>query len=139
MITRNDQGLFVLQSYIDAKPEELAIVVNGCGSANAKFDFVPDTIWGVKIAPACSIHDWAYDQGKTWSDKTEADFCFLINMLILVTRKKRTFRLMAYYRAMTYWAAVHEKGDKAFWKNKTRPSEQRKESRPPKIKRNFKI
>lgn len=25
--------------------------VNGCGAGNAKFDFVPDTMWGLRVTP----------------------------------------------------------------------------------------
>ena len=52
------------ESYKNATPEQKAEHTNGCGAANAKFDFVPDTIYGLDISPACKAHDWEYYEGS---------------------------------------------------------------------------
>jgi len=129
MIQRDQNGLFVLQSYLDATDAKRDEICNGCGAANAKFDFVPDTIYGLNINAACNPHDWAYYKGDTWSDKFIADLCFLNNILILVTRKAGWLRWPRYKRALKYWIAVHEKGDAAFWDGKIIPSDERTERR----------
>jgi len=48
-------------------------VTNGCGSADSKFDFVPDNLLGLAILAACQVHDWMYHVGKTFDDKELAD------------------------------------------------------------------
>jgi hypothetical protein len=125
VIVRSEDGLFVLQSYIDASEMERDAICNGCGSADAKFDFVPDTLWGVSINSACCVHDWAYEMGETWADKTLADFCFLINMLIIIVRASRWLQYARSSRALKYWFAVHRKGADAFWGDKHRPEDRK--------------
>ncbi len=124
-IIRNDAGLFVHTTYETATPQQRDRICNGCGSATAKFDFVPDTIYGVNINDACNPHDWAYSKGRSWQDKFLADLCFLNNMLIIITRKGGWLRILRYMRALKYWIAVHEKGDDAFWAGKEIPDETR--------------
>ena len=128
-ITRNKYGLFVPTSYDRATIAQRKEVCNGCGSAQAKFDFVPDNIWGMSITPACDAHDWGYYVGKTWRDKFIHDICFLNNMLVLTIRHGGRLRWLRYMRAIKYWIAVHEKGDTAYWASKIRPMDKRDERR----------
>ena len=128
-IVRNADGLFVHTTYEKATPNERDRVCNGCGSADAKFDFVPDTIYGLNINAACNPHDWAYSKGKTWQDKFIADICFLANLLVIITRHGGWLRWLRYKRALKYWMAVHEKGASAFFMGKTIPKDTRKERR----------
>jgi len=107
--------LFEPDSYKQASEAEIFAVVNGCGSAKAKFDFVPDTIWGLRITEACFIHDWCYYIGKTEEDKEFADLMFLGNMLKLIQTGKRVLRPLRRRRALKYYEAVTILGDKAFY------------------------
>lgn len=100
--------------------ETLTKVCNGCGAANAKFDFVPDTIYGLRISPACNIHDWMYHNGRTLEDKMEADRVMLNNILRLIKRDKKWFRpkFLMRRRALKYYYAVKYFGGPAFWSGK---------------------
>ena len=110
------------QSFVDFGAVELTSLCNGCGSSQAKFDFVPDSIYGLKIYPACHIHDFQYAVGKTIEDKREADRRFLNNMLRLIeadTNKIRKFiKFLMRRRALKYYEAVNAFGGTAFWGNK---------------------
>lgn len=111
-------------SYVTATCDEKRRVCNGCGSAQAKFDFVPDSIYGLKITPACNIHDWMYHKGKTLADKEEADRVFLNNMLRLIEgstsffgkrkfiKRRRRVRAKVYYECVRWW------GGPAYWEGK---------------------
>lgn len=108
-------------SFKSATFEELNAVCNGCGAANAKFDFVPDRIWGTYIGYACHIHDWDYDKGVTLEDKFDADKRFLRNLITIISwgkwyKPKPLQRL----RAKMYYLAVKKKGYKAYWVGKKR-------------------
>lgn len=111
-------GLYAPQSYLDAPPDLLARVCNGCGSARAKFDFVPDTVYGLRITEACHIHDWMYHCGRTAIDKLEADVVFLGNVLRIIERASgivsRLLRPLRRLRALHYYQAVAELGGPAF-------------------------
>ena len=93
---------------------------NGCGAEKARFDFVPDTIYGVDIKPACRLHDYAYKVGKTIEDKQHADREFLNNMLRLIEANKNWYypTMLARRRALKYYEAVVAFGGVAFWEGK---------------------
>ena len=114
-------GLFAPQDFLDASYEEIRAVCNGCGAADAKFDFVPDTIYLLKIKPCCDIHDWMYHKGKTLQDRWEADATFFQNLVRLITSNTRFrwLRVLRIYRAAGYFVAVREMGEPAFWSGKT--------------------
>jgi len=108
-------------SFLKAELDLLLKVTNGCGAAGAKFDFVPDKIWGLLIIFACIIHDWDYYRGKNKKHKRAADIRFLINMILITLDHggswwKKTLRVE---RACHYFLAVTLKGDKAFFAGKT--------------------
>jgi len=107
------------QSFVDAGIDTLLDSVNGCGRAGAKFDFVPDSLWGLNIIFACIIHDWDYKIGKTKRDKRLADIRFLVNMvLIILDNSGWFFKVLRVERAVKYFLAVDLKGGKAFWRGK---------------------
>ncbi len=93
-------GLFCPQSLLDAPKEVRRAVCNGCGSARAKFDFVPDHVYGLRIGPACDIHDWMYHLGKTLADKQEADRVFLNNILRLIERRRGRIGIRSWRRRL---------------------------------------
>ncbi|MEX2524481.1 MAG: hypothetical protein WD750_05955 [Gammaproteobacteria bacterium] len=115
-------GLACPQSFLDAPDELRRQVCNGCGSAQAKFDFIPDTVWFLPIRKACDIHDWMYAQGRDIEDKRQADRVFLNNMLRLVERERgivgRLLKPLRRRRALKYYEAVNAFGGPAFWSGK---------------------
>lgn len=112
------KDMLVPRSYAEATEEERSRVCNGCGTAGWKGDLVPDSIWGLNITAACNAHDWDYEYGKTATDKEIADMRFLRNMIRLINKKGGVLAPIRRYRAMTYYNAVAEVGDDAFWKDK---------------------
>tara|TARA_R110000868_G_scaffold207972_10_gene457147 strand:- start:962 stop:1372 length:411 start_codon:yes stop_codon:yes gene_type:complete len=121
---RGDNQLNLLShpSYDKATKEERDLVCNGCGAAGAKFDFVPDTIWGLRISEACYRHDWRYSLGTTLEEKSHADWEFLQNLLTIIESAPGIFnkimRIPRRNRAMVYYGAVRDMGDKAFFASK---------------------
>lgn len=93
---------------------------NGCGAEVARFDFVPDTIYGVSIFETCRRHDWAYKVGKTNEDKEKADREFLNNMLRVVESVDSWWypTMLARRRCLKYYEAVIAFGGTAFWDGK---------------------
>jgi hypothetical protein len=116
------EGLACPQSFLDAPDELRRTVVNGCGSAQAKFDFIPDTLYCMPIRPACDIHDWMYWAGRSAEDKDEADRTFLNNLLRLVEARRglvgRLLKPFRRRRALKYYEAVVAFGGPAFWAGK---------------------
>lgn len=109
-------------SFLAAPLSELERVCNGCGAENAKFDFVPDKIYGTYVGHACHIHDWGYEFGHTVEDKDEEDRRMRNNLLRIVDRecKKKWYKpkfLMRRRVAKYYWA-VQMFGGPAFWAGK---------------------
>ena len=101
--------------------EELNEACNGCGAANAKFDFVPDRIWGTYIGYACHIHDWDYDKGITEEDKMQADKRFLRNLVEIINWGPwYKPKLLQRFRAYLYYLAVNKKGHSAYWEGKVK-------------------
>lgn len=109
-------------AYLALSEVDRFVICNGCGSANAKFDFVPDTIWGLSIRDACYVHDYDYYSGKTESDKKKADLRFLLNMLTIIAQQSTTYMVIPRaYRAITYYFMVRRLGGPAFWAGKQKP------------------
>ena len=115
--------LYAPDSYWKATQEERDMIVNGCGSAQAKFDFVPDTIYGLNINEACNIHDWMYHFAKpNIKAKEEADRVFLNNMIRLIEAKTKWkwLKCLRRKRARKYYLAVKYFGGPAFWAGKNK-------------------
>lgn len=115
-------GLYAPQSFLEAPAGLVRKVCNGCGSALSKFDFVPDTVWGLRISEACRIHDWMYFCGRGDAQKLEADVVFLGNLLRIIERAEgvvnRILRWPRRIRALTYYQAVVELGGTAYMAGK---------------------
>lgn len=111
--------LFAPDSFKSASTVERDKICNGCGAANSKFDFVPDSIYGLKICSACDIHDWMYHFGETIEDKEQADRVFLNNLLRLIEAQtgtlNRLLKPLRRRRALKYYEAVVAFGGPAFW------------------------
>lgn len=87
-----------------------------CGAENARFDFVPDTIYGLSIKEACCRHDHRYTIGGNKEDKESADREFLSNMLYLIDHNEKWYypTFLARRRAMDYFEAVVRAGNSSF-------------------------
>lgn len=113
--------LYAPASFLIPKVAELLKVINGCGAANSKFDFVPDTIYGLYIGAACKIHDWMYHEGRSIEDKEEADRVFFNNLLRIILRSKKKWyrpKILMRRRAKSYYKLVKSFGGPAFWSGK---------------------
>lgn len=97
---------------------DLALVCNGCGAANAKFDFVPDNIWGLYIGYACIIHDFDYQMGTTEADRRFADARFKRNLQALIRMHGGPLMPARFARSFTYYYSVRLGGESAFWTGK---------------------
>ena len=114
-------ALYAPASFKAASYNELKRVCNGCGAANAKFDFIPDRIYGTHIGSACNIHDWMYEVGSTIEDKDEADRVMLNNLYRLIERDKHKWykpTFLQRQRALKYYFFVKHLGGSAFWSGK---------------------
>lgn len=109
-------------NYLASETKDLINVVNGCGSALAKYDFIPDTIYGAYIGWVCFIHDFEYYDGQNIEDKEAADRRMLNNLLRLINNVKgwrKYIKPLMRRRALKYYEAVNRFGGPAFWDNKT--------------------
>jgi len=114
-------SLYAPAEYVALSPEERAKIVNGCGAAGARFDYVPDTIYFLSIVEACNIHDFMYHIGETLEDKKLADRVFLNNMFRLIEARGGWLRFPRRRRALKYYNAVKYFGASAFWEGKNKP------------------
>lgn len=111
-------------SFKTAHINHLRDVCNGCGAANAKIDFVPDTIYGLDVSAACNVHDWRYEEGDDEEDRQSADREFKNNLLRLIdaackkSRFRRCIKRLMYIRAQGYYTVVKNFGGPAFWNGK---------------------
>lgn len=113
-------GLSCAESYLKASPELRDAICNGCGPAAAKFDFVPDSMYGLSISEVCDIHDWDYHEGKTIEDKQLADRRMHNNLLRRINFEPSNFliRWLRQRRAKLYYLAVKWRGGPAYWEGK---------------------
>lgn len=115
--------IYAPDGFKESTPENLLAICNGCGSAQAKFDFVPDRIYGTYIGHACQIHDYMYYVGEPNEEaRREADRTFKNNMMRLIERdcKDKWYKpkgLMR-LRAKLYYRMVRDYGGSAFWDGK---------------------
>jgi len=96
-------------------------IANGCGTAGWKGKLVPDKIYGLRITPACQVHDVDYHFGKGIVAKDQADRTFLNNMIRIIEAKKRSWRWVTFLRlkrARKYYLSVKYFGGPAFWAGK---------------------
>lgn len=114
--------LYAPLSYWTATQNELKESCNGCGAKDGIK--VPNTMYGLCIKKACEIHDWMYKIGKTLADKLFADAIFRLNLSIIIDAGSNFFTaLLRHGRASTYYTAVIEWGESAFWVDKKRNDE----------------
>ena len=114
--------LIASNSFKRASLSTLLTICNGCGAADAKFDFVPDRIYGTYIGYACHIHDFEYSIGTTAKDKRVADKQFRKNLLKLIKLEKKPYKPKFFMkiRANLYYTMVKWRGGSAYWKGKNK-------------------
>ena len=97
-----------------------------CGPGRGVLEWlVPETIYGVSVSAACSIHDFMYALGHTAADKDESDRVFLNNMIRLIEAHGGWWPVqrLRLRRAVIYYEAVSHFGGPAFWNDKNKPTE----------------
>jgi len=97
-----------------------------CGPGRGILEsLIPETMYGLNISAACSIHDYMYIHGATEEDRVIADEVFL-NNLIRIIEANTTNKLLLCLRlrrAKTYYNAVRLFGGPSFWNDKNSPKE----------------
>jgi hypothetical protein len=106
-------------TYWTASRARKAAICNGCGAKHGiSRYFIPNSLWGLSVRPACDIHDWMYFQGISPADREYADLTFLRNLLSLVEQGHgplaKALRLPRRLRALSYYGAVRDFGAAAF-------------------------
>lgn len=98
---------------------------NGCGTKGLCGIAVPDTFYGLRVTPACDIHDYMYRIGETIDEKNTADRVFYNNLLriIDVGTRSKWLKALRRRRARTYYLAVTELGGPAYWSGKNKREE----------------
>lgn len=111
------EGILTAPPAFMATPnEKLGKCCNGCGAADALFDFVPDTIWGLFIGWVCHIHDFEYRVGETLKHKAAADLRMLLNGIRLFHHHGSGWLLFPRMIRMTfYYVGVKLFGKSAFY------------------------
>lgn len=107
--------------FLNTELSVLATICNGCGAANAKVDFVPDTCYGLYVGYACFIHDFDYNVGTTEADRRFADERFRNNLLKLIAPTgpgSAAMWAIRRVRVNTTYQAVRIGGESPFWSGK---------------------
>ena len=102
--------------YYTLSDKEKKDICNGCGARDGIK--VPDSILWLSISEACNIHDYMYQIGKTGEDKKHSDKTFFLNMITLIEDGWKILQHRRILAAYTYYVAVRDFGDSAFWKDK---------------------
>jgi hypothetical protein len=93
-----------------------------CGAGQGLGDIiVPERIFGLKISPACYIHDVSWEiADASWTEFHQTNSIFLNNILEIIRYKSSSWILehIRNYRAITYYNAVNTIGTKLFWATK---------------------
>lgn len=118
--------LFAPAEYWELTPRQRRQLCNGCGTRGFVGWVVPDTLWGLRVTPACDIHDFMYATGGPCvADKEAADRVFLNNLLRLIDAGSRfvILKKLRSIRAYVYYFAVSFGGGPAYWAGKNAPGE----------------
>lgn len=125
MKEKTNAKLFAPTDYWKLTSAQRDEICNGCGAKGILGLFIPNVILGVKITPACCIHDYMYQRGETFEDKQKADRIFFNNMIRLIEAKKSSAWLqrLRIWFAERYYRAVVRFGGTAFWDGKNNHEE----------------
>lgn len=93
-----------------------------CGAGQGLGDIiVPEKIFGLKISPACFVHDVMFEISEaTWEDFHTSNSVFIHNLLAIVKHRSKNWILehIRNYRVVTYYNAVDTIGAICFWDTK---------------------
>ena len=93
-----------------------------CGAGDTGDRFIPDTIWGVSISPACFIHDQMWTLAEaSWADFHMSNAILFVNLAAIIQARSANWvtRDIRLARAATYLLAVSTAGAPIFWGMKT--------------------
>jgi len=82
---------------------------------------IPETVFGLRVSPACWIHDRSWDLAEpTWNAFHQTNNMLERNMrsIILVKSKYAILKYLRLYRPTTYFIAVDTAGSEHFWRLK---------------------
>jgi len=100
----------------DLTPEQKNKICNGAGAAGDwRSILIPNTLWGLDCTQVFDLHDYAYHVGRTYEEKCRADISMLINLIRFINKKGGWLSVARRYRAVTYYDAVFELGEDAFF------------------------
>ncbi|MBS3777424.1 MAG: hypothetical protein KGY70_19675 [Bacteroidales bacterium] len=106
-------NLWTPEHFIGASKEEIlkAIGRGGCGPGKLGDKFVPDSIWGLNVHPACKRHDMGWYLSETEEEYVISDNMFLCNLLRLndssgSNKLIKWLRLHGPYGMYSYYEAV---------------------------------
>lgn len=129
-----DVTLYAPPGYWTMPESDRSEIVGGCGPGWFGDMLVPDTLWGLNIRPACSIHDFMWWVAAALPLETErvrykehSDRVFLNNMMRLIRAAggPRWLLWLRRRRAITYYNAVCYCGGPFFWDDNEANSEDR--------------
>ena len=93
-----------------------------CGAGNGFGDsIVPEKMLGLKVAPACFIHDLSWEICElSWAGFHQSNSMFLHNLqqIIINRSSSEILKMIRLYRAVTYFNAVDSVGAHFFWERK---------------------
>lgn len=83
-----------------------------CGPGTIGDMIIPDRLFGLRMTPACNIHDHGYALARTCESKLNADMAFVLNMH-QINEQARSIFLMRWLRRFAinfYFSAVRDFG-----------------------------
>jgi hypothetical protein len=89
-----------------------------CGAGKAGDKFIPDSVWGVNISPACWVHDQMWSMAPaTWGAFHYSNSVLLLNCAFIIQARSANvvsckIRLAS---AANYWLGVTIAGSPIFW------------------------
>lgn len=110
--------LYAPAGYWELSEREKRRICNGCGAKGSKLAFL---LPQGKFKEACNIHDYMYAMGKTDRDKRIADRVFINNLNRIVEASHPILQPLRKALALSYYKAVAQFGDEAFWRHKVYP------------------
>lgn len=110
---------FIIPSFIQWPDIKLSDFGDYCGAGDGLgAKIVPDTLWGLKVSPACYIHDVSWEVAEpNWHDFHQTNAMFMYNLSSIIMNRSRHWLLkyLRLYRCVTYYTAVDSIGAKIFW------------------------
>ena len=98
-----------------------------CGPGEGIWEMIiPDYFLGLKVTPACSIHDWMWKQGKTHHDFLFSNRVFLYNLYRLIELGSTSWMLKKMRNGMArlyYWKVSGVRGRLRYWEVVNKPEE----------------